>query len=41
MKVWYGTPQGRFVLDTIVLKLPVLGLLIERLPWRGLRDLAR
>src|SRR6267142_603155 len=24
MKVWYGTPQGRFVLDTIVLKLPVL-----------------
>src|SRR6266403_177417 len=25
VKVWYGTKQGRFVLDTIVLKLPVLG----------------
>src|SRR6202165_1188764 len=27
LKVWYGTQQGRFVLDTIVLKLPVLGVL--------------
>src|SRR2546426_1386319 len=27
LKVWYGTKQGRFVLDTIVLKLPVLGVL--------------
>src|SRR6201987_3337721 len=24
LKVWYGTPQGRFVLDTIILKLPVI-----------------
>ena len=31
MKVWYGTPQGRFVLDTIVLKLPVLGLLMRKI----------
>src|SRR5207302_6378771 len=28
LKVCYGTPQGRFVLDTIVLKLPVLGMLM-------------
>jgi len=31
MKIWYGTPQGRFVLDTIVLKLPVLGLLMRKI----------
>src|SRR3982075_2047363 len=31
MKVWYGTPQGRFVLDTIILKLPVLGLLMRKI----------
>jgi type IV pilus assembly protein PilC len=31
LKVWYGTPQGRFVLDTIVLKLPVLGLLMRKI----------
>src|SRR6202165_2590855 len=30
LKVWYGTPQGRFVLDTIVLKLPVLGILMRK-----------
>src|SRR5262249_35269230 len=23
LKVWYGTPQGKFALDTIILKLPV------------------
>jgi type IV pilus assembly protein PilC len=31
IKVWYGTPQGRFVLDTIVLKLPVLGILMRKI----------
>src|SRR6266852_5593022 len=31
LKVWYGTPRGRFVLDTIVLKLPVLGILMRKI----------
>ncbi len=31
LKVWYGTPQGRFVLDTVVLKLPVLGILMRKI----------
>ena len=31
LKMWYGTPQGRFVMDTIVLKLPVLGLLMRKI----------
>src|SRR6267142_1728839 len=31
MKVWYGTAQGRFVLDTIILKLPVLGILMRKI----------
>ncbi len=31
LKAWYGTPQGKFVLDTIVLKLPVLGLLMRKI----------
>jgi len=31
LKVWYGTPQGRLVLDTIILKLPVLGLLMRKI----------
>src|SRR5947208_8655533 len=31
LKVWYGTPQDRFVLDTIVLKMPVLGLLMRKI----------
>jgi type IV pilus assembly protein PilC len=31
LKVWYGTPQGRFILDTIVLKLPVLGILMRKI----------
>src|SRR5207237_2996887 len=30
-KVWYGTPQGRFVLDTIILKMPVLGMLMRKI----------
>ncbi|HWY09288.1 MAG TPA: type II secretion system F family protein [Candidatus Acidoferrales bacterium] len=31
LKIWYGTPQGRFVLDSIVLKLPVLGILMRKI----------
>jgi type IV pilus assembly protein PilC len=31
IKVWYGTSQGRFVLDTIILKLPVLGILMRKI----------
>jgi type IV pilus assembly protein PilC len=31
LKAWYGTAQGRFVLDTIVLKLPVLGILMRKI----------
>jgi type IV pilus assembly protein PilC len=31
LKVWYGTPQGRFVLDTIILKIPVLGILMRKI----------
>jgi type IV pilus assembly protein PilC len=31
LKVWYGTPQGRFVMDTIILKLPVLGILMRKI----------
>ncbi|MGB2899818.1 MAG: type II secretion system F family protein [Candidatus Acidiferrum sp.] len=31
LKVWYGTKQGRFILDTIVLKLPVLGVLMRKI----------
>src|SRR5277367_1053349 len=31
LKIWYGTPQGRFVLDTITLKLPVLGMVMRKI----------
>src|SRR5205823_14242581 len=31
LKVWYGTPQGRFVLDSIILKLPVMGILMRKI----------
>jgi len=31
LKVWYGTPQGRMVLDTIVLRLPVMGILMRKI----------
>lgn len=31
LKVWYGTKQGRFILDSILLKLPVLGLLLRKI----------
>jgi type IV pilus assembly protein PilC len=31
IKVWYGTPQGRYILDSIILKLPVLGILMRKI----------
>ncbi len=31
LKIWYGTPGGRFVLDTVVLKLPVVGILMRKI----------
>jgi len=31
LKVWYGTPQGRFAIDTIILKMPVLGILMRKI----------
>src|SRR5271165_3878657 len=31
LKVWYGTPQGRFAIDTVILKMPVLGILMRKI----------
>jgi type IV pilus assembly protein PilC len=31
LKVWYGTKQGRYIMDSIVLKLPVLGVLMRKI----------
>jgi type IV pilus assembly protein PilC len=31
LKAWYGTAQGRFAIDTVVLKLPVLGILMRKI----------
>jgi type IV pilus assembly protein PilC len=31
LKVWYGTKQGRMVIDTVILKLPVLGLVMRKI----------
>jgi type IV pilus assembly protein PilC len=31
IKAWYGTSQGRLILDTIILKLPVLGILMRKI----------
>jgi type IV pilus assembly protein PilC len=31
LKVWYGTEQGRFALDTVILKLPIIGLLMRKI----------
>jgi type IV pilus assembly protein PilC len=31
LKVWYGTPQGRYALDSMVLKLPVIGILMRKI----------
>ncbi|MGB2677496.1 MAG: type II secretion system F family protein [Candidatus Acidiferrum sp.] len=31
LKVWHGTPGGRFAIDTVILKLPVLGILMRKI----------
>jgi type IV pilus assembly protein PilC len=31
LSVWYGTPQGRYVLDSILLKLPLIGILLRKI----------
>jgi type IV pilus assembly protein PilC len=31
IKIWYGTPQGRMALDTLILKLPVVGILMRKI----------
>jgi len=31
LKVWYGTAQGRLAIDTVILKLPVLGMLMRKI----------
>jgi type IV pilus assembly protein PilC len=31
IKVWYGTPQGKYAIDAIILKLPVLGILMRKI----------
>ena len=31
LKAWYGTEQGRFILDSTVLRLPVIGLLMRKI----------
>jgi type IV pilus assembly protein PilC len=31
IKIWYGTPGGRMAIDTIILKLPVLGVLMRKI----------
>jgi len=31
LKFWHGTPQGRLVLDTIILKVPLIGILLRKI----------
>jgi len=31
VKVWYGTPQGRFAIDATILKAPVVGLVMRKI----------
>ena len=31
MKFWYGTPQGRMAIDTVILKLPVVGIVMRKI----------
>jgi type IV pilus assembly protein PilC len=31
LKIWYGTPQGRYLMDSLILKLPVLGMLMRKI----------
>jgi type IV pilus assembly protein PilC len=31
IKLWYGTAQGRFIIDTIILKAPLIGILMRKI----------
>jgi len=31
IKFWYGTPQGRMVLDTLILRVPLIGVLLRKI----------
>jgi type IV pilus assembly protein PilC len=31
LKFWYATPQGRIVLDTVILKVPLVGMLLRKI----------
>jgi len=31
LKVWYGTPQGKYAIDATILKLPVIGILMRKI----------
>ena len=31
LKVWYGTPQGKYALDATILKMPVVGILMRKI----------
>jgi type IV pilus assembly protein PilC len=31
LKFWYGTSQGKYILDSIILKLPVIGILMRKI----------
>ena len=31
LKVWYGTPQGRYAIDATILRLPILGVLMRKI----------
>ena len=31
LKVWHGTPKGRFILDGVLLKLPLVGILLRKI----------
>ena len=31
LKIWYGTPQGRMVIDHILLRIPVIGILLRKI----------
>lgn len=31
IKVWYGTPQGRYAIDATILRLPVIGILMRKI----------
>src|SRR5215472_6682758 len=31
VKFWYGTPQGRFTIDGLLLKVPIVGLVLRKI----------